>query len=265
MIHLRVIVTITHRSIGPLELTRRQKILIWDDEVEVKEDEYLAKSFPPSTSAPALPSRNDRTRYSERRMRSRSMEGYPFPPPMRRSMTDSLAGPGTRPVPFAGKFQQINPGASGVRVLEHMERLDEVEKGLKKLGMEEVVEEEEDDVGVVRDEEHVLEPDREGDNAAPKSNLLDQTSDTEDHNEALSASIISAPVLTGHLSETDIDISDGPSQHEQVFHGRGASERVRRSLDWVRSPITESPVGTKTRTVIIEVRIVRAISRAPDN
>lgn len=211
-----------------------------------------------STSAPAMSPRNNRRQASERRMRSRSMEGYPFPPPMRRSMTDSIAGPGPRPVPFAGKFQQINPGASGVRVLEQMERLDEVEKGLKKLGMEEVVEEEEDDVGVIGgEEEHIQDPDQGDVGANPKTNLLDQTSDAEDHNEALSSSIISAPVLSAEpISDTDADGDhyDGHTRNQRVVaHGRGASDRVRRSLDWTRSPIPETPIAVKTRIVIIEV------------
>ncbi|GJJ06062.1 hypothetical protein Clacol_000250 [Clathrus columnatus] len=248
-----IVQCLKHSDEGPLELTRRQKVLIWDDEVEIPEDDYLSSTLSTSTPTSAHPSQSSRPRAYERRIRSRSMEGYPFPPPMRRLATDSVAGPGTRPVPFAGKFQQINPGASGVRVLEHMERLDEVEKGLKKLGMEEVLEEEEEDVGVIHNEEHSPEQPVQEDVAAAKVDFLDNTSETEDHNEALASSIISAPPLTNHLSDTEADISNNRHEHQRpVFHGRGASERVRRSLDWVRSPIVESPIGGKKRTVIVE-------------
>lgn len=49
-------------------------------------------------------------------------------------------------MPFASKLPRVHPGTSGVTVLEHMERVDAVEAGLRRLAVEEcvIVEEEEE-------------------------------------------------------------------------------------------------------------------------
>lgn len=80
-----------------------------------------------------------------RRTRSHSVSG--FPPPIRRTSTDMRGI--SRPVSFSAKFQRVHPATTGVTVLEHMERLDAVEAGLKRLGVDEDV--------VVDDEERVTE------------------------------------------------------------------------------------------------------------
>lgn len=68
---------------------------------------------------------------------------------MRRVSTDFTGAP--RPVSFSAKFSRVHPATTGVTVLEHMERLDQVEAGLKRLGIEEeVIDEEEVDVGMMR-------------------------------------------------------------------------------------------------------------------
>lgn len=167
---------------------------------------------------------------------------------MRRSTTDSAVGPGTRPVPFAGKFQRINPGASGVTVLEHMERLDEVERGLKKLGMEEVVveeEEEEEDVGATTRD------------MASKNDPLDRNlGDAEPDHQAETSTSVSAPILSDYLSEDDAEPTAPPDTYETESVGkRAASDRGgRRSLDWTWSRERPDP-DLKTRTVIVEVRM----------
>ena len=126
-------------ALGPLELTRRTKVLVWDEEVEAQEDDlHHDDSEPPlspaiSASSVPIPGR----------ARSQSY-GSDFPPPMRRTSTDASGAP--RPVPFAAKFQRIHPGTTGVTVLEHLERLDAVEASLQRLGVEDA--EEEMDVGV---------------------------------------------------------------------------------------------------------------------
>lgn len=130
---------------GPLELTRRQKVLVWDDEVEVREDilqeinvAQTADANPDAT--PPSPRMSVNSVPVPRRTRSQSSGGE-FPPPMRRTSTDASGLP--RPVPFVAKFQRIHPGTTGVTVLEHLERLDAVEASLQRLE----VEEEEVDVG----------------------------------------------------------------------------------------------------------------------
>ncbi|KAG2015534.1 phosphatidyl inositol kinase [Coprinopsis cinerea AmutBmut pab1-1] len=119
---------------GPLELTRRIKVLVWDEEVEVAELDNAANEVPasPTMSISSVPIPK----------RSRSQSYGEFPPPMRRTSTDASGAP--RPVPFAAKFQRIHPGTTGVTVLEHLERLDAVEASLQRLG----VDEEEVDMGV---------------------------------------------------------------------------------------------------------------------
>jgi phosphatidylinositol 4-kinase type 2 len=122
---------------GPLELTRRKKALVWDDELEVPEETFREAMISP---APASPKPSIVSVPLPRKTRSRSSSSE-FPPPMRRTSTEA-----PRPVPFAAKFQRVHPGTTGVTVLEHLERLDAVEASLQRLGG---AEEEEVDVGVI--------------------------------------------------------------------------------------------------------------------
>jgi phosphatidylinositol 4-kinase type 2 len=123
---------------GPLELTRRTKALVWDDEVELTEEIQEAPGssnphqYSPQLSVNSVP--------LPRRTRSQSSVSD-FPPPIRRTSTEA-----SRPVPFAAKFQRVHPGTTGVTVLEHLERLDAVEASLKRLGGsgDDVIEEEEE-------------------------------------------------------------------------------------------------------------------------
>lgn len=252
---------------GPLELTRRQKVLVWDDEIEITDEDladppllFASSSFTPHNHL------NDRSPVRprpEQRVRSRSIGSFPFPPPMRRSTTDSTVGPGTRPVPFANKFQKINPGASGVTVLEHMERLDEVERGLKKLGMEEVVveedENEEEDVGMVATDRG---QDRNSDDLIDHD-IRDAESDQQ--LEALASSTISAPMLSSPISDGETWAGDREAYETQRetqdrrSHDRAASDHGgRRSLDWLH-PRHDTESSTKKRTVIVEVFILSRV------
>ena len=87
-----------------------------------------------SQSIGELPPRSP-PRRKERR--SLSVSGG-FPPSTRRDSAPN----NFRPVPFASKYEQVNPGASGVSVLEHLERLDKVEAGLQRLRVGDSVAEE---------------------------------------------------------------------------------------------------------------------------
>ncbi|KAJ7084380.1 phosphatidylinositol 3 and 4-kinase-domain-containing protein, partial [Mycena belliarum] len=126
-----IVQSLQHNDEGPLELTRRSKVLVWDDEIEIAEEdleEHPELSPRLSISSVPLP----------RRTRSQS-SGSDFPPPILRTSTDASGVP--RPVPFAAKFKRVHPGTKGIDVLEHLERLDAVEASLQRLGMEEVDEE----------------------------------------------------------------------------------------------------------------------------
>ncbi|KAF9478605.1 hypothetical protein BDN70DRAFT_942161 [Pholiota conissans] len=125
---------------SPLELTRRTKVLVWNEEMEIPEE--TISDLP---NGPASPTLSTSSVPIPKRVRSQST-GAEFPPPMRRTSTDASGVP--RPVPFAAKFQRVHPGTTGVTVLEHLERLDAVEASLQRLGVEEG-DDEEIDVGVV--------------------------------------------------------------------------------------------------------------------
>ncbi|KAF9501752.1 hypothetical protein BDN71DRAFT_1438408 [Pleurotus eryngii] len=124
-----IVQSLRHTDEGPLELTRRQKVLVWDEEMEVPE-EALQETVDEPPSSPKL-SINSVPLPRRKRSRSSSSE---FPPPIRRTSTDATGAP--RPVPFAAKFQRIHPGTTGVTVLEHLERLDAVEASLQRLGVD---------------------------------------------------------------------------------------------------------------------------------
>ncbi|KAF7315706.1 PI3K/PI4K domain-containing protein [Mycena indigotica] len=127
-----IVQSLQHEDEGPLELTRRSKVLVWDDEVEISEedgDEPVVSSRMSVRSGP-LP----------RRARSRS-NGSDFPPPLTRVSSE-------RPVPFAAKFKRVHPGTKGIDVLEHLERLDAVEASLQRLGADDEYDEDDEEVDV---------------------------------------------------------------------------------------------------------------------
>ncbi|KZV95123.1 hypothetical protein EXIGLDRAFT_672443 [Exidia glandulosa HHB12029] len=151
-----IVQSLRHADEGPLELTRRQKVLVWDDEIELPED--LDPTTPLSggglvnlsQSIGELPQRPSQSqRGSHRRSLSAGPDAFP---PLRRRSSDNPAA--SRPVPFVSKSQQINKGLSGVAVLEHMERLDKVEAGMRRLGAGESVLEEEEEADVGEAAEH---------------------------------------------------------------------------------------------------------------
>jgi len=122
-----IVQSLQHNDEGPLELTRRSKVLVWDDEVEIaEEDAEEQPHLSPRLSISSVP--------LPRRTRSQS-SGSDFPPPMHRMSTEASGVP--RPVPFAAKFKRVHPGTKGIDVLEHLERLDAVEASLQRLGVEE--------------------------------------------------------------------------------------------------------------------------------
>jgi len=139
-----VVQSLKHHDEGPLELTRRQKVLVWDDEVEVANDEVaeifnapLSASPKPSimTLPPQLPSHRRTRSHSGSdvtKKQARGASGFP-PTQIRRSSSSASESDATRPVPFASKMPRVHPGTRGVTVLEHMERVDAVEAGLRRL------------------------------------------------------------------------------------------------------------------------------------
>ena len=170
----------------------------------------------------------------------------------------------SRPVSFSKKFSRVHPAMTGVTVLEHMERLDAVEAGLKRLGVEETVvdDDEEVDVGessrpkkpvrpTVRTEDHQSPFEDEGDMAA--SGLLSPSARsqrlppvTENGNEDAQS-----------IAEEDmVAMSKSMSHMERPpNHPRWPSDQGRPNLDWMQ----EVPESPKKRTVIVEVRYAVSI------
>jgi phosphatidylinositol 4-kinase type 2 len=139
--------------LGPLELTRRQKYLVWDDEVEVTPENMaeLMTSGPQSPLHQRVPSSASLPQVATGRRRSSSIGNGPSPPPLRRTSTE---GNRPRPVPFAKSFTRVHPATTGVAVLEQMEHIDRVEAKLQRGPSErhgrqpDLEEAEEGDIGV---------------------------------------------------------------------------------------------------------------------
>ncbi|CAE6416646.1 unnamed protein product [Rhizoctonia solani] len=126
---------------GPLELTRRVKVLVWDDEVEVINEAVvtdeggavppLVNQSPKSPRSPvAPPTRQSISPLSfaiPRRRRSRSISDFPLPRPR-------------APVPFTQAIGSSSGETSGVAVLAQLEKLDKVSGGKDDATIQEEVE-----------------------------------------------------------------------------------------------------------------------------
>ena len=262
-----VVQSLKHPDEGPLELTRRVKVLVWDEEIEVADDFNSADILGPTSAEAAGPSRQAAkpsgppsvfgSRPPVRRMRSVSggaaaMGSFPFPPPIHRTSTD-ITGV-ARPIPFASKVSRVNPGATGVSVLEHMEKLDKVEAGLKRLGTEEEVlfeqdEEQEQEQGQGQGQEQGPEQGREREEG-------------EDEDDDLPEMSMSTPTLPPRPHGRN----SGHSKRRSEEHGRSSSHlqwasqtseerRGGRSLDWRRGSISDagSLHAPRKKVVIAEV------------
>ncbi|TRM69794.1 phosphatidylinositol 3 and 4-kinase-domain-containing protein [Schizophyllum amplum] len=140
-----IVQSLKHSDEGPLELTRRKKVMVWDDEIDVPEAELDNPAGDAIDEAQGLPSPHMSVYSVPLPRRTLSISSADFPPPMMRTSTDASGAP--RPVSFAAKIQRVHPGTTGVTMLEHLERLDAVEASLQRLGVDEDVIVEEDDVG----------------------------------------------------------------------------------------------------------------------
>ena len=250
-----VVQSLKHPDEGPLELTRRVKVLVWDEEIEVGEDFNAADILGPMSADAAGPSRPAAkasgppsafgSRSPDRRMRSASggataLGTFPFPPPIPPTSTD-ITGV-ARPVPFASKVSRVNPGATGVSVLEHMEKLDKVEAGLKRLGVEEEVlfeqnEEEENEQGRERERE---EGEEEEDDDLPEMSMSTPTLPPRPHGRS-----------SGHSKRRSEDHGRS-SSHLQWASQTSEERRGGRSLDWRRGSVSDAgSLHTPRKKVVI--------------
>ena len=198
-----------------------------------------------------LPSKQDR------RLRSHSTGGQgEFPParsPLRRSSSEV-----TRPVPFSTKTFRggIAGAATGVSVLEHLEKLDEVENGLNRaVGADEVTEE----------TDLLFEADEEEDVAGSDPPSKPRTSDGDAKQDLLlpSSSPPPQPGSSNHvqIARPSLDVpSRKPGPHpSKPQHSRwlshGDERRSARSLELSRdleAQISKSPQTRAMRTVVAE-------------
>lgn len=217
-------------SQGPLELTRRQKILVWDDDAEIPEDnaDTVIGTHPlsPPLSINSVPAPK----------RARSHSSSDFPPSMRRTATDASGIP--RPIPFAAKFERVHPGTTGVTVLEHLERLHAVEAGLQRLGTDNT-----EEVDVVESSiiQHLQA-------AQPVSRQVSATSPYSPVGSPL-ATVDEVPSSASSVAEEDlIALSRStplPERHAQQIED--CDDDTRRRLDWINTS------DVPKRNVIVEV------------
>ncbi|KAI0266765.1 phosphatidylinositol 3 and 4-kinase-domain-containing protein [Gloeopeniophorella convolvens] len=249
-------------AVSPLELTRRTKALVWDDELELDEETIAQVLHGPQSASPqpsisTLPLPGKLPPHKRARSQSSSSD---FPPPIRRSSSELASG--MRPVPFSATFQRVHPGTTGVTVLEHLERLDAVEASLERLAVSDVIEETEEDVG---ESSSAPRPVIKTDSLSPPEGPLTSSSsapsragapelapvpeaetpapstpDEEEHEE----DVVALSKSLSHL--------DGGPRSAGFFHGRGISSSVHsaqpppRTLDWIQ----DEP--TRKRVVITE-------------
>ncbi|KII92400.1 hypothetical protein PLICRDRAFT_172497 [Plicaturopsis crispa FD-325 SS-3] len=247
-----IVQSLRHADEGPLELTRRTKVLVWDDEVEIDADEDGAEGEEPLNgpmSASPGPSINTVPLPPRPHNRRASSE---FPPPMIRTSTDATGA--YRPVPFSAKFQRVHPGTTGVTVLEHLERLDAVEASLQRLGVErDFTDEEEVDVGESSSGTRPIRVPR----RSTDGNLTVPASPgglPVVHEVPSSASVSIAPSVeedeedVANLSKSMSHVEVSPRSRWSLQRHGHTSSHGGRSLDWMQVDDSSS----QKRTVVVE-------------
>lgn len=232
---------------------------MWDDEVEVADDTMQEIFVGPLSASPkpsvrTLPIQPT----SHRRSRSSSaLEPRGFPPPLHRTSSD------TRPVPFVSTLPRVHPGTTGVTVLEHMERVDAVEAGLRRLQVDDNViheEDEEVDVGVVSSRPSTI---REVDTVrersvtptagvspsiSPTDATFDQTKPTGQ--DSLASSMTEEDLVAMSQSTSALE-AGRQSMHPRFNSHEGTNSTARpANLDWIRE---EDVVEERKRIMIQEV------------
>jgi len=239
--------SLKHEDEGPLELTRRQKVLVWDDEVETTDgqDGNDVQPVSEAVGGPASPHASINTvplpTPSSRLARPKTLQSSISEFPPRRS------GELPRPVSFSAKYPRVHPATTGVAILEHMERLDAVEASLKRLPLDHSLDEDEEESDVADSSKpKAVPPGREVpiiEDLASSVPGLFTDSGLSSVPEVPSSSTSEEDVAAISKSLSHIDISP------PALHTRWTSQLDgRRGLDWIVDD-SESP---KSRTVIVE-------------
>lgn len=195
-----------------------------------------------------------------RRLRSASSPRE-FPPRSLSRASSEFTG-SSRPVPFSSKVTRINPSATGVSVLEHLERLDRVEEGLKMLGPGQDVlfeaEGEEGDTTPLIQEPESLDPHTSTQEQEPSTstvNIIPTPSQLPGKPRVSGISNGTRPTPTIRMSEE----APRPSHIRWASQGTtdGRDGRNGRSMDVSRNPLRD---GSTTKKVISEVRCSTVIN-----
>ncbi|EMD37556.1 hypothetical protein CERSUDRAFT_94557 [Gelatoporia subvermispora B] len=257
-----IVQSLKHHDEGPLELTRRKKVLVWDDEVELTEELHASSpnGAEPASPRPAVASPrasiNTMPLPSPQHRRARSHSSSDFPPPMRRVSTE-FSGV-ARPVSFSAKYPRIHPATTGVTILEHMERLDAVEASLQRLGVEDEVDEDEEvDVGeAVRPRVDVAGSADGAANAPPEADPSMSRQPSGEaaggllapvpEDDSMAASMTEDEMISMSKSMSQLETSPPPLHTRWGSGSHHALREERPSLDWMQ---IESP---RQKTAIVE-------------
>ncbi|KAG8758774.1 phosphatidyl inositol kinase [Serendipita sp. 396] len=254
-----VLQSLKHPDEGPLELTRRAKMLIWDDELEVGETFSADAILGPMTAGPAPKAFNFFSRSPTRTRRVRSVSSprldSQFPPGGSNVTSDF-----TRPVPFSSKVGRVNPSATGVSVLEHMERLDKIEESLTNLGPPDTLFEDDEHEGESRSGERVA--------LIPEEARNGSTSTVVHPNATSGGDLESGPPVTaskprvsglGNVGRPSLRMSEDSVRPGHIRWASHGAERSRRSMDVVRTPMRDEEDGKK---VVISERVETVEAKA---
>jgi len=159
----------------------------------------------------------------------------------------------TRPVSFSAKYPRVHPATTGVAILEHMERLDAVEASLKRLPVDDPIDEE-DEVDVADSSS----------TPRARASFSSQDATVEDASGSLvpfspSAvsdalpSVVEVPSSNVSVADEDLVAMSKSMSHmdtsSSTLHTRWMShDDGRPGLDW----IVDGGESPKTRTVIVE-------------
>lgn len=247
-----IVESLRHLDEGPLELTRRAKVLVWDDELDdealmadLDNELHLPEQEPESAPLPAT------NVIPIQRSRSHSISGN-FPPAMRRASTES-----PRPVPFTAKFPRVHPGTTGVVVLEHLERLDAVEARLQRISgrgsMEDSLLDEEMDVGEASNPRRP--------HSMPNTSGMDQANRAVHRSPTLSPAMRRMPTLSeadsddpSHEDDGDVGMLSKSMTHATLSAALGHSQERNRAmgLDWMLDNAEMQSSITDDRPSVVE-------------
>ncbi|KIY74085.1 hypothetical protein CYLTODRAFT_364402 [Cylindrobasidium torrendii FP15055 ss-10] len=260
-----IVQSLRHSNEGPLELTRRQNMLVWDDELELNEDDVDEDNEPPTPTSPRAPSIRSMSSVPLPPRRTYSSDGNALSPTRMPAPLTILRTSSERPVvPFVSKLERIHPSATGVTVLEHLERLDAAEaKSQKQTSPLEGVEEEED-LAVSRTRpRHIHIPSRSanvsGSSSGAASSPGAALSPTNGPLSPMSVpasplptlhETVEAPSLEDSMTEEDLVSMSRSTSHVEpgAAHSRWASQ-VARNMDWMQP---DADVGKAKKIVIAE-------------